>query len=340
MNFFISHGHSTADEYNIFKTTPGDNNDGGLSKQGIEEVRNAFIPEELNKKMVMVSSPKKRCRETARIIAERLDIDEFFVDPLLDERDHGVFNNTEYNIEIVKLIEQMDRFGDKPCFKVETVESMVKRVKELIGKYKSAIFVSHSSIGNIFMNLSSGSFTGLHHKIENADCIWLDFDENCHPRNESIGVESYLYIHENFSRNEKQEGILIDGKRRIEFTGRGSNDQGSNNSMSSNLRSYIEYAGAMGMKKSEPNAPFSAFISFTESGRIHSFEEIEDLQFAQIKEAENLHNGEKGIFIETETENIIHEIAHRFGQKSWTVTYWTPDELNKEVFNVTHTKPE
>ena len=163
-----------------------------LNNQGIAQARSAG--HELAKSFEgksfrfdkIITSPLSRAEVTANIISSALGNVPVMIDERLIERDFGILSGKEYDFTSRVVLENVEEKS------VETVESIVKRVNELIfekvDKRENVLIVTHGAVTRIFAENSKKSKSVSEKDIGiigNCHMVVYSYDEK------SIVLESY-----------------------------------------------------------------------------------------------------------------------------------------------------
>lgn len=151
--FILRHAET---EENITEMLQGDM-DTVLNKKGIEQsflVRDKIIESNID---LVISSPKKRATETARIAAPNIPM---ILDDRLRSRSHGEFEGKSRSD--VDIHEYWNFYKNNQYERAESVQEMFKRIKSLIDeikeKYsdKNVLLVTHSGVCRILYYYFNG----------------------------------------------------------------------------------------------------------------------------------------------------------------------------------------
>lgn len=97
----------------------------------------------------IISSPLERAKTTAMIVKEAVECNNFIVDDRLLERDFGALSGTKYDDYSRAVYDAVPEISS-----IETVESLIERVNELIKDRVSVgervIFVTHGAVTRVF----------------------------------------------------------------------------------------------------------------------------------------------------------------------------------------------
>lgn len=153
--------------------------DSNLTEEGKKqalEVRNYFVDKEVD---LIVSSPLKRCVETANIISN--DKIKIIYDDRLLGRDHGEF--TGMPKEEVNFDDYWNYYKNIKYERAENVVDLFNRVKKLIEelkeeyKDKKIIIVTHSGVIRIMYYYFNGiPDDGLLGEVEIKNCSIFEYD--------------------------------------------------------------------------------------------------------------------------------------------------------------------
>ena len=152
--FLVRHGQ---DEDNANKILNG-RRDASLTELGRQQAKAVAAKLEDNNIQIIYSSPLKRAYETARIVAEDLDIDEVVVDEHLIERDFGILTGKPV-ADIPKYTDKII-VGDRVNYflEVEGAEdfpSLYKRGQRILEEIQqrhpdnNVLIVTHGDIGKM-----------------------------------------------------------------------------------------------------------------------------------------------------------------------------------------------
>lgn len=188
MIIFLRHGKTDWNDKGLLQGR----DDVPLNSQGIAQAKSAGyeISRALLEKKIkidkIITSPLSRAEVTANIISNALGNIPVMIDERLTERDFGILSGKEYDFTSRVVLENVEEES------VETVESIVKRVRELIfekvDKSENVLIVTHGAVTRIFAEKSKKSKSVSEKDIGiigNCHMVVYSYDEK------SIVLESY-----------------------------------------------------------------------------------------------------------------------------------------------------
>lgn len=188
MIIFLRHGKTDWNDKGLLQGR----DDVPLNSQGIAQAKSAGyeISRALLEKKIkidkIITSPLSRAGVTAKILSSALDNAPIIEDERLTERDFGILSGKEYDFSSRVVLENVEEES------VETVESIVKRVRELIfekvNKSENVLIVTHGAVTRIFAEKSKKSKSVSEKDIGiigNCHMVVYSYDEK------SIVLESY-----------------------------------------------------------------------------------------------------------------------------------------------------
>ena len=188
MIIFLRHGKTDWNDKGLLQGR----DDVPLNSQGIAQAKSAGyeISRALLEKKIkidkIITSPLSRAEVTANIISNALGNIPVMIDERLTERDFGILSGKEYDFSSRVVLENVEEES------VETVESIVKRVRELIfekvDKSENVLIVTHGAVTRIFAEKSKKSKSVSEKDIGiigNCHMVVYSYDEK------SIVLESY-----------------------------------------------------------------------------------------------------------------------------------------------------
>lgn len=176
--YFVRHGET---DYNYEERLQG-HLDIELNERGRSQARKAADEvKDLNIDLI-ISSPQKRALETARIIAEKVDV-EIITDADLKERSFGELEGMTYgdvlnkHPDFMKIIRSADGkavHGSESLSEVERRINRFLRSLHSFEKHKRILLVSHGGTGRVFLKLLKGIAD--FEKTEFNNCQIVKFD--------------------------------------------------------------------------------------------------------------------------------------------------------------------
>ncbi len=162
-----------------------------LSSEGIFLCRTSekYYRECINNQNVIISSPLTRCIQTTEILFPRIDVS---TDENIREMDFGGFEGlSPRDIKESNHINDLEAWRssetDDPILEVETVFSVLKRIKKFFGVNdftdQSVLLVTHGVFSRILISAAIGLNPLLYRslRLDNCKCAQIK-NENNHPR--------------------------------------------------------------------------------------------------------------------------------------------------------------
>lgn len=176
--YFVRHGET---DYNYQKRLQG-HLDIELNETGRNQARQvAEAVEDLDINLI-ISSPQKRALETARIIAEKVNV-EIITDADLKERSFGELEGMTFgdvlkkHPEFMEIIRSADGKATQGSESLSEVENRIKRFLKSLSAFenhKRILLVSHGGTGRVFLKLLKGIAD--FEKTEFNNCQIVKFD--------------------------------------------------------------------------------------------------------------------------------------------------------------------
>ena len=151
--YLVRHGET---QWNVESRMQG-HEDIPLNENGLDQAEACGRVFESIKAKRIVTSPLKRASKTAEIIGEHMHIQDTELEPLLIERDFGIYSGNKY----VKGDSYRDSNGTD---KMESLEALFTRMKKFLEKYKlsqDVVVVSHGASINAMLSVISKNEVGL-----------------------------------------------------------------------------------------------------------------------------------------------------------------------------------
>ncbi|NLK12747.1 MAG: histidine phosphatase family protein [Candidatus Phytoplasma sp.] len=174
----IRHGETN---YNLNKKVQG-STDNPLNQNGVNQIKNLTLHLKNSDPIwdIIGSSHLIRAQESAQIIADGLSIKDFFIEPLLTERDFGPYEGKD--VSIMRPLIALDNYREDGF---EDNEKLLTRVsKALINlsfkyKDKKVLFVCHSHvIKSALIHFDPKTYTYMNHEINNSSVYYFKINED------------------------------------------------------------------------------------------------------------------------------------------------------------------
>ncbi len=168
--YFLRHGQSEANVRHVFAGQKEDSPLTELGKQQAEVAANDLAKVHITK---IVSSNLVRAKQTAKIVASKLGINDVIIDPRIAEYDMGALTGTPN--QTISSLELVSAKGaeDPNKFKTRVLEAL----QEYSKSEESVLIVSHAGVGRIIEAMRSNVEAPFFYDIDaypNARAVQLD----------------------------------------------------------------------------------------------------------------------------------------------------------------------
>jgi broad specificity phosphatase PhoE len=175
MIYFVRHGLSEANAKKIFA---GQRDDSALVEEGRIQAKETAqkIKDEGLEIHKIITSPSRRARETAEIIASELGfgIQEVVVDKRIHEYDMGSLSGKPWGVISSSMLVNAEEAEDPKVFR----ERLYSCIKELAKHPENILIVSHGGVGRMLQTIKEDKDTNLFYDLPlapNASITKIDW---------------------------------------------------------------------------------------------------------------------------------------------------------------------